>query len=312
MSIVSRFAPSPTGDLHLGHAFAAIYAHDVAARAGGRFLVRIEDLDTGRCRDDFVARHLDDLHWLGLRWETPVVRQSARMALYAEALSQLNDVGVTYRCFCTRKDIRDEIAAAAGAPHPAAPDGSFRYPGTCRHLSQDERRRRVASGRHYAIRLDVARATAVTGPLSWTDCRRGVCAAMPERFGDIVIARKEVAASYHLAVVVDDADQRVTEVTRGEDLLEASHIHRLLYALLKRPPPVWHHHTLCRDWTGRRLAKRDGDTTIHALRAAGLTPAAVRELAARMAADPATHRNAPSTPPAPPAATAIARMASRS
>ncbi len=287
MTTVTRFAPSPTGDVHLGHAFAAVYAHDIAARSNGRFIVRIEDLDAGRCREDFIARNLDDLAWLGLRWEQPVVRQSARMALYAEALTRIEALGVTYPCFCTRHAIRDEIAAAAGAPHALAPDGSFRYPGTCRAVGNPERRRRIAAGRPYAIRLDVARAAAMTGPLSWTDRLRGPLAAAPERFGDVVIARKDVAASYHLAVVVDDAEQQVTEVTRGEDLFEASHIHRLLYALLGLPPPVWHHHPLCRDRTGRRLAKRDGDTTIRALRAAGLKPEAVRAMATGMAADPA-------------------------
>ncbi|MBL8658856.1 MAG: tRNA glutamyl-Q(34) synthetase GluQRS [Rhodospirillales bacterium] len=281
---VSRFAPSPTGDLHLGHAFAAIYAHDLAACGGGRFIVRVEDLDAGRCREDFIVRNLDDLAWLGLRWEQPVVRQSERMAFYAKALARLDALGVTYPCFCTRREIADEVAAAVGAPHALAPDGSFRYPGTCRKLGGTERRRRIAAGQPCALRLDMARAVAMTGPLAWTDRVRGPQAAAPERFGDVVLARKDVAASYHLAVVVDDAEQQVTEVTRGEDLFEASHIHRLLYALLDLAPPVWHHHVLCRDATGRRLAKRDGDTTIRALRAAGHGPGAVRAMATAMTA----------------------------
>jgi glutamyl-Q tRNA(Asp) synthetase len=280
---VTRFAPSPTGDLHIGHAFAAIYAHALAVRDGGRFLVRIEDLDAGRCRDDFVARHLDDLAWLGLRWERPVVRQSSRMRLYAAALSRLEALGVTYPCFCSRKEIRDEIAAAGGAPHPDAPDGAYRYPGICRSLSAATRRQQMATGRPYAIRLDVTRAQAVTGALSWTDRLRGRRTAAPASLGDVVIARKDVAASYHLAVVVDDAAHGVTEVTRGEDLLEASHVHCLLYALLDLPLPLWHHHPLCRDPFGRRLAKRDRDLTIRALRERGLSPEAVRAKAFAMA-----------------------------
>lgn len=279
MATVSRFAPSPTGDLHLGHAYAAIYAHDVAMRGAGRFIVRIEDLDTGRCRDEFVARQLDDLAWLGLRWDEPVARQSERMALYAAALARLDELGVTYPCFCTRKEIHDEIAAAGSAPHSLAPDGSSVYPGTCRGRALAGRRELIASGQAYAVRLDVGRALAITGPLSWTDRLRGPCAAEPERFGDVVIARKDVAASYHLAVVVDDADQGVTEVTRGEDLLEASHIHRLLYGLLEISPPVWHHHPLCRDRFGRRFAKRDADVTIRALRDRGYGPSKVRVMA---------------------------------
>lgn len=299
MTIVTRFAPSPTGDLHLGHAFSAIFAHDVAARSGGRFIVRIEDLDRARCRDDFIARNLDDLAWLGLDWAQPVVRQSQRMAFYAEALSRLDALGVTYPCFCTRREIRDEIAAAAGAPHLTAPDGSVRYPGTCRRLSRHERRRREDRGQPGAVRLDVARAAALYGPLTWTDRRRGVQVADPDRFGDVVIARKEVAASYHLAVVVDDAAQQVTEVTRGEDLFEASHVHRLLYALLDIPLPVWHHHPLCRDETGRRLAKRDGDTAVRTLRAAGLSAAAVRETAVSLAAEGSARRRPASAAPSP-------------
>lgn len=293
MTIVSRFAPSPTGDLHLGHAYAAVYAHDVAAGVGGRFLVRVEDLDAGRCREDFIARNLDDLAWLGLSWEQPVFRQSARMAIYAEALGRLEALGVTYPCFCTRKAIRDEIATAAGAPHAFAPDGSARYRGTCRGLDATERARRVEDGQSHAIRLDVAAAVRMTGPLTWVDRIRGLQTAAPERFGDVVIARKEVAASYHLAVVVDDAAQRVTDVTRGTDLFEASHIHRLMYALLDLPPPVWRHHPLVCDRAGRRLSKRDGDTSVRALRAAGHDPAMVRAMAAELAKGDASSGLAP-------------------
>lgn len=284
MTVVTRFAPSPTGNLHLGHAFSAIYAHDVARRAGGRFIVRIEDLDRSRCRQEFVSRQLEDLAWLGLGWEEPVVRQSTRMPLYGAALGRLEALGVTYPCFCTRHQIREEIAAAGGAPHAVASDGTFIYPGTCRRLSAQRRRAFVEEGRAYAVRLDVGKARGRTGRLTWRDRHLGLQDADFGRFGDVVIARKEVAASYHLAVVVDDAAQGVNEVTRGEDLFAATHVHRLLYALLELPVPVWHHHPLCRDSSGRRLAKRDGDVTIRALRQRGVSADDVRAMAMAMAA----------------------------
>ncbi len=271
MTVVTRFAPSPTGDLHLGHAYAAWYALDVAIRAGGRFLVRIEDIDAGRCRAEFIDRNLDDLRWLGLTWEEPVVRQSDRMDLYREALQRLDHLGVTYPCFCTRKEIRSEIEAAAGAPHAMAPDGAILYPGICRARSTPERDDLIASGRPYAVRLDVRRVREATGDLPWTDRLLARQTAAPDRFGDVVIARKKVETSYHLAVVVDDAAQGVTEVTRGMDLFDATHVHRALYALLDLPAPVWHHHDLCRDEDGNRLSKRRGDETIRSLRERGHT-----------------------------------------
>ena len=283
MAIVTRFAPSPTGDLHLGHAYSAIYAHNVARRSGGRFIVRIEDLDAARCREAFVSQQLEDLAWLGLTWEEPVVCQSARMGLYTAALARLEALGVTYPCFCTRREMRDEVAAAGGAPHVAAPDGTFVYPGTCRRLPAERRRASITEGRPYAIRLDIAAAGLLTGPLLWHDRNWGPQRADFACFGDVVIARKEVAASYHLAVVVDDAAQGVSEVTRGEDLFAASHVHRLLYALLELSPPVWHHHALCRDRSGRRLAKRDGDVSIRSLRQNGVSADDVRTVAAAMA-----------------------------
>lgn len=283
MPPVTRFAPSPTGDLHLGHAYSAVYAHGVARRAGGRFIVRIEDLDVGRCRDELVSRQLEDLAWLGLSWKEPVVRQSTRMPLYAAALARLEGLGVTYPCFCSRKEIRDEIAAAGGAPHAVAPEGAFAYPGTCRRLSAERRRALIGEGRQYAVRLDIENAGRLTGALTWLDRNRGPQNGDFGRLGDVVIARKEVAASYHLAVVVDDAAQGVNEVTRGEDLFAATHVHRLLFALLELSPPVWHHHALCRDRTGRRLAKRDGDVTIRALRRSGVSPDDVRAMATAMA-----------------------------
>jgi glutamyl-Q tRNA(Asp) synthetase len=282
--VVTRFAPSPTGDLHLGHAYSAIYAHDLALEREGRFIVRIEDIDRARCRDVFVERQLEDLAWLGLRWEEPVVRQSARMPLYAAALARLEAMAVSYPCFCSRSEIREEIAAAGGAPQAQAADGTLIYPGTCRGLDPGRRRSLIGAGRPYAIRLDVAKAERRTGRLVWHDRKRGAQEVDARGFGDVVIARKEVEASYHLAVVVDDAAQGVSEVTRGEDLFAATHIHRLLYALLELPPPVWHHHPLCRDASGRRLAKRDNDTAIRALRQSGVSADDVRVMAAAMAA----------------------------
>lgn len=282
MSIVTRFAPSPTGDLHLGHAFAAAFAHDLARAAGGRFLVRIEDIDSTRCREAFIARHLEDLRWLGLTWDGPVWRQSQRLAHYRSALDRLAALGLTYSCLCTRRQVAAELAAAAAAPQAGDP-GAAPYPGTCRALDAAAVRSRIAAGEAYAVRLDAARAMAMTGTLHWTDERHGQRAVDLSAVGDVVIARKDIATSYHLAVVVDDAAQGVTHVTRGEDLLPATHIHRLLYALLDQPPPLWHHHPLCRDVAGRRLAKRDGAMTIRALRARGLSPTEVLALARQAA-----------------------------
>lgn len=281
--IVTRFAPSPTGDLHLGHAYSAIYGHAIAHEGGGRFIVRMEDLDAARCRDVFVPQQLEDLAWLGLSWEEPVVRQSERMPLYAAALARLDSLGLTYPCFCSRSEIRDEIIAAGGAPHPAGPDRALVYPGTCRGLNTERRRALIEEERPYAVRLDVGKAERLTGRLVWHDRIRGPQNADVGRFGDVVIARKDVAASYHLAVVVDDAAQGVSEVTRGEDLFAATHVHRLLYELLELALPVWHHHPLCRDRFGRRLAKRDRDQTIRALRRGGASADDVRAMAMTMA-----------------------------
>ncbi|MEK7246504.1 MAG: tRNA glutamyl-Q(34) synthetase GluQRS [Pseudomonadota bacterium] len=276
MTIVTRFAPSPTGLLHLGHAYAALFAERRAREAGGRFLLRIEDIDRTRCRSAFEAALSEDLAWLGLSWETPVRRQSEHMADYAGALARLETGGLVYPCFCTRRAIAAEIAAAAAAPH--GPDGSV-YPGTCRALAESERSARIKAGIPYALRLDVAEAARRAGPLAWTDRGRGEQAARPEIFGDVVLARKETPASYHLAVTVDDALQGVTLVTRGEDLFAATHVHRLLQALLGLPTPAYHHHRLLTDRDGRRLAKRDKSATLRSLRDAGRTPAEARALA---------------------------------
>jgi glutamyl-Q tRNA(Asp) synthetase len=274
MTAITRFAPSPTGYLHLGHAHAALFARR-AADSGGRFLLRIEDIDAGRCNPAFEAAIFDDLAWLGVSWEEPVRRQSAHIADYAAPLTRLQEMGLLYPCFCTRREIREEIARSCQAPH--GPDGPH-YPGTCKRMDPARRRDRLAAGHDHVLRLDVTAAAAHAGPLTWHDRGRGAQAATPQLFGDVVLARKDVATSYHLAVTVDDAIQGITLVTRGEDLFPATHIHRLLQALLDLPVPEWHHHGLLLDAHGNRLAKRSDAQSIRALRTAGHTPAQVRAL----------------------------------
>lgn len=266
--LTTRFAPSPTGRLHLGHALSAVLAHDLARASGGRFLLRIEDIDPGRTREEFVAGIEEDLLWLGLGWDGAIVRQSQRLVLYEGALGRLRDMGLVYPCFCTRADIAREIAASASAPH--GPDGPL-YPGTCRGLTVPD------LSRPHAWRLDVAAATAKTGPLVWHDARAGDVRAAPETLGDVVLARKDAPVSYHLAVTVDDAAQGVTDIVRGMDLFAATHVHRLLQALLDLPVPRYRHHGLLVDAEGRRLAKRHGALSLAELRAAGADPAALVE-----------------------------------
>jgi glutamyl-Q tRNA(Asp) synthetase len=269
--IVTRFAPSPTGHLHLGHAFAAL----TAARAGERLLVRIEDIDTTRCRPEFEKAIFEDLAWLGLDWETPVLRQSDRFDAYRAALVRLQAQQLLYPCFCTRAEIAAEIARASEAPH--GPEGPV-YPGTCRHLSEDQRQARIASGAPYALRLDSQKAASIAGALTFEEQgsgpkgEHGVIAVDPLLFGDIVLARKETPASYHLSVVVDDAFQGVTLVTRGNDLFSAAHIQRVLQALLGLPAPLYAHHKLILDETGKKFSKRDSTATLRDLRANGITP----------------------------------------
>lgn len=281
---VTRFAPSPTGYLHLGHAYAARFAFEAARLSGGRFLLRLEDLDPGRCRPEFAAAILEDLRWLGLFWDGSVVRQSQRSALYRRALARLRALGVLYPCFCTRERVREEIARMGEAPH--GPAGELLYPGTCRDLPEAERRARIARGEPHAWRLDVARAGERTGPLAWYDVRAGWVEARPELLGDVVLARKDAPASYHLAVVVDDAAQGVTLVTRGEDLFHATHVHRLLQALLGLPVPIWYHHNLVGDAQGRRMAKRNGALSLRHLRARGIAPEAIWRMLGLGAASP--------------------------
>ena len=289
---ITRFAPSPTGLLHLGHAFAALTAF--AAACPGGFVLRIEDLDRGRCRPEFATAIREDLAWLGVSWREPVLHQSTRGDAYRAALALLEQRGVIYPCFCTRAQIAAEIAHAAEAPHaaealpaaeapPAAgnpPTGSL-YPGTCRAMSAAERRLRLSRGEAFALRLDAARAAAQIPPseLQFTECGTdhhgptGRLAVDPRLLGDIVIARKDLPAAYHLAVVVDDAFQGITLVTRAEDLFAATHVQRLLQALLGLPAPRYAHHRLILDTDGRKLSKRDQAPTLRSLRAQGLTPA---------------------------------------
>lgn len=246
----------------MGHAFAAFAAHD----AGDDFLLRLEDLDQGRSRDSFIEAIFFDLKWLGLSWDEPVLRQSRRAPAYAAALDQLTQMGLVYPCYCTRKEIADEIARAGEAQH--GPDGPL-YPGSCRHLNQ------APGNRPHVLRLDAARAAAMVGPLTFTEQGR-VHVAEPLRFGDIVLARKDLPAAYHLAVVVDDAFQNVTLVTRGEDLLPATHVQRLLQALLGLPEPAYAHHRLILDDNGKKFSKRDQAVTLASLRESGATPSDIR------------------------------------
>ena len=276
MNTVTRFAPSPTGWLHLGHAYAAIFAEQKARQNQGRFLIRLEDIDGTRSRPEYETALFNDLHWLGLTWETPVLRQSDHAADYRQALEELATQDLLYPCFCTRREIQEEIARAPQAPH--GPDGPL-YPGTCRHLSPLERQAFIESGQPYALRLDIEKATHRIGhSLQWEDLGRGLQTANPNIFGDVVLARKDTPASYHLAVVVDDARQGITLVTRGEDLFEATHLHRLLQELLGLPVPSWLHHRLVTDDLGKRLAKRDNARSLRNLREEGWTPEKVHQV----------------------------------
>ena len=295
MSIVTRFAPSPTGYLHLGHAWSALFAWRRARAVGGRFLLRIEDIDPARCRPEFAAAIEEDLAWLGLDWDAEVRVQSAHLPEYRVVLDGLARRGLLYPCFCTRADIQREIGTSASAPH--APDGSAVYPGICRDLADTERARRIAAGERFALRLDMARALAcVGGPLTFEEDGEGTVICVPERFGDVVLARKDAPASYHLCVTHDDAVQGVTLVTRGEDLKPATDLHRLLQALMAFPPPRYAHHRLLIDVTGRRLAKRDQAMTVRALRQQGVAPQEVQRMADGFAAGPAGDPLAPGNP----------------
>jgi glutamyl-Q tRNA(Asp) synthetase len=279
---VFRFAPSPNGELHLGHALSALAGFERARACGGRFLLRIEDIDQGRSRERFVAQIFADLAWLGLTWEEPVVLQSQRMPAYAEAAARLRAMGLLYPCFATRAEIE---AAASG---PADPDGAPLYPGLYKGRDRGEIARRTAAGEPFALRIDMERAMAAAAAklggaaLGFTELSEDgtprTVVADPARWGDAVIVRKDVPTSYHLAVVVDDAWQGVTHVTRGRDLFAATDLHRLLQVLLELPAPLYHHHRLITDDQGRKLAKSARDTSLKALRESGATPADIRRL----------------------------------
>jgi glutamyl-Q tRNA(Asp) synthetase len=286
MPPVFRFAPSPNGYLHLGHALSALTNAGMARAAGGRLLLRIEDIDATRCRPEYEAAIYEDLAWLGLSWEQPVWRESEHLEDYRAALGRLQALGLVYPSFESRAEIAMMVAGRdARGPWPRDPDGAPLYPGNAKALEPAERRRRIETSEPYALRLDMAAALARFPALTWTetgtgpDGETGVVLADPAAWGDVILARKDAPASYHLAVVVDDAAQGVTLVTRGADLFEASHVHRLLQALLGLPVPEWQHHRLLSGPDGRRFAKRDRSLTLRALREAGRTPAEVRTMA---------------------------------
>jgi glutamyl-Q tRNA(Asp) synthetase len=278
---VFRFAPSPNGLLHLGHAYSALLNQRMARDVGGRLLLRVEDIDPARCTPELERRMLDDLRWLGIHWEEPVRRQSEHLADYEAALGALSDEGIVYPAFMSRGELRAHVdeAEAAGREWPVDPDGSPLYPTAERMMSDAERHRRIAGGEPYAWRIDLDAALARSrAPLAWHETgagpagETGLVRAHPERWGDVIVARKEAPTSYHLAVVVDDAIQGVTHVVRGRDLFHATGLHRLLQELLGLPAPLYHHHDLVLGEDGRKLSKSRGDTALASLREAGLGP----------------------------------------
>ena len=278
-----RFAPSPSGPLHLGHAYSAFFTWAAARARGGSVCLRIEDIDTTRCRPEFTDKIIADLRWLGLRWDGPLCIQSQQRDRYTEALNRLDDMGLLYPCFCTRKSIQREIATAGAAPH--GPEGPL-YPGLCRNLTPDEQDSYRTRGLTPALRLNLDKALSQIArtrtDLIWHDRTAGQQTATPQilshYWGDVVLARKDIGASYHLCVVVDDAHQGITEITRGEDLFTATHLHRLLQALLGLRVPVWSHHRLLCDEKGQRLAKRDHARALETFRTEGYTAADIRAM----------------------------------
>lgn len=264
----TRFAPSPTGLLHLGHAFSALYSFEKSD--GGRFVVRLEDIDRGRCKTEFAEAIYEDLAWLGISWAQSVRRQSEHFDDYSRALEKLNAMGLLYPCFCTRGDIKN----ALNAPH--GPEGVV-YPRTCLRLTPLERSDRIASGEAYSLRLDMETAASRVGAISWFDEERGSQIAQPYAFGDVILARKDTPASYHLCVTVDDALQEIELVTRGEDLFHATDIHRLLQELLELPVPHYSHHRLILNDQGEKYSKRDQSITLRSLRESGETAQSIRQ-----------------------------------
>jgi glutamyl-Q tRNA(Asp) synthetase len=282
---VLRFAPSPNGYLHLGHAYSALLNHDMAREQGGRLLLRIEDIDASRCRPEYEAAIYEDLDWLGIAWQLPVRRQSEHFSDYEAALAKLEVQGLIYPSFESRKEIAALVAERDQRGRwPRDPDGAPLYPGRARKLSPAERERRRNAGEPYALRLAMDAAAARAGTLTWSETgigpqgQTGLVAAVPQMWGDVVLARKEVPASYHLAVALDDAFQGVSEVVRGQDLFWSTGVHRLLQALLGLPEPVYHHHRLVLDAEGRKLAKSTQATSLRELRAGGAAPVDIRRM----------------------------------
>jgi glutamyl-Q tRNA(Asp) synthetase len=282
---VFRFAPSPNGFLHLGHAYSALLNFDLAQRSGGRFLLRIEDIDATRCRPEYEAAIYEDLAWLGIVWETPARRQSEHFAAYRDAIDKLSAQGLIYPSFESRAEIAQLVAVREkAAPWPRDPDGAPLYPGSAKSLTPDERQKLIASGPPFALRLDIEATIARDGQLTWNEQgagpngETGTLVARPEAWGDVILARKETPTSYHLSVVIDDALQGVTDVVRGEDLFWSTSVHRLLQHLLGAPQPGYRHHRLIRDDAGQKLSKSTKATGLRELRADGATPTKIRQL----------------------------------
>ena len=282
---VFRFAPSPNGYLHLGHAYSALLNFDLARASGGRFLLRIEDIDATRCRPEFEAAIYEDLAWLGISWETPVRRQSEHFANYRDALEKLAGLGLIYPSFESRAEIARLAAQREGeAPWPRDPDGVPLYPGAAKSLPPDQRARLIGQGAPYALRLDMAAALARAGEMRWSehgegpDGETGSVTARPEALGDVILARKETPTSYHLSVVIDDALQGVTDVVRGQDLFWSTSVHLLLQQLLGIPQPAYRHHRLVADSSGQKLSKSTAATGLRELRGQGASPADIRRM----------------------------------
>jgi len=282
---VFRFAPSPNGLLHLGHAYSARLNFDLARQAKGRFLLRIEDIDVTRCRPEFEAAIYEDLGWLGIAWETPVRRQSEHFASYREAVEKLSARGLIYPAFESRAEIARLVAEReSAAPWPRDPDGAPLYPGVAKSLSAQARRQLIEQGVPYALRLDMEAALTQASDLSWIERgagphgETGIVTARPQAWGDVILARKETPTSYHLSVAIDDALQGVTDVVRGQDLFWSTSVHRLLQSLLGIPQPAYRHHRLVLDSTGQKLSKSTMSTALRDLRGEGATPADIRRL----------------------------------
>ncbi|MEE2808607.1 MAG: tRNA glutamyl-Q(34) synthetase GluQRS [Verrucomicrobiota bacterium] len=265
--VITRFAPSPTGRLHMGHAYSALFAESLAANEGGEFLLRIEDIDANRCRKEYTEGIYEDLQWLGICWQSDVLIQSTRFDAYKNSLNILREMGVLYPCFCSRKKIEAEQSNAGLAPHGS---GSPKYLGHCRKIDSKNRRDRIAQGEPHSWRLDCSEAFSITGDLRWVDRLAGTITVDPSILGDVIISRKDIATSYHLAVTLDDAEQGITLISRGEDLMESTHVHRLLQCLLDLPVPQWCHHKLIKNPEGKRFSKREGGLTLKQIRDSGI------------------------------------------